>query len=92
VVFAEGTRSRDGRLKQFKRGPFVLAIAAGVPVVPVLCAGTFELLPRGSFTPRPGTVTLRIGEAIPTTGMTVGDREQLAERTRAALVVMGAKE
>ncbi len=92
AVFAEGTRSRDGRLKPFKKGPFVLAIAAQVAVVPVLCLNGFELLPKGSWSPRPGTVTLRIGEAIPTAGTNFDVREQLAERTRAAIVGMGALE
>jgi 1-acyl-sn-glycerol-3-phosphate acyltransferase len=92
VVFAEGTRSRDGRLQPFKKGPFVLAIAASVPVVPVLCAGTYELMPKGSWSPKPGTVTLRIGEAISTQGMTYDERGKLADETRAALLQMGAKE
>ncbi len=92
VLFAEGTRCRDGRLQPFRKGAFLLALAARVPVVPVLCVNTFETLPRGSLSPRPGTVSLRIGQAIPTDGMTARDREQLAQRTRAALVEMGARE
>ncbi|HLG05762.1 MAG TPA: lysophospholipid acyltransferase family protein [Gemmatimonadales bacterium] len=92
VVFAEGTRSRDGRLQPFKRGPFVLAIAAQVPVVPVLCGGTFDLMPKGSWRPRPGTVTIRIGEPIPTTGMNYDDRGRLADLTRKQLLAMGARE
>jgi 1-acyl-sn-glycerol-3-phosphate acyltransferase len=92
VVFAEGTRSRDGRLQPFKKGPFVLAIAAQAPVVPVLCLGTFELLPRGSWSPKSGTVTLRVAEQIPTAGMTYEDRARLAERTRTELLAMGATE
>jgi 1-acyl-sn-glycerol-3-phosphate acyltransferase len=91
VVFAEGTRSRDGRLQPFKKGPFVLAIAAQAPVVPVLCVGTFELMPRGSWSPKRGTVTLRVGERIPTAGMTYDDRAGLADQTRAALLAMGAR-
>jgi len=92
VVFAEGTRSRDGKLMPFKKGPFVLAIAAQAPVVPVLCQGTYELMPRGSWSPKQGTVQLKLGDAIPTKGLGYEDRAQLAERTRAALVAMGARE
>jgi 1-acyl-sn-glycerol-3-phosphate acyltransferase len=92
VVFPEGTRSRDGRLKAFKKGPFVLAIAAGVPVVPVFCQNTFELMPRGSWSPKPGTVTIKIGDPIPTVGLDVAAREALAKRTREALLALGAKE
>jgi len=91
VVFAEGTRSRDGKLHTFKKGPFVLAIAAGVPVIPVLCEDTFATLPKGSLTPRRGTVTLRIGEPIPTTGMSYEDRTPLSQAARAQLVAMGAE-
>ena len=91
VVFAEGTRSLDGRLQPFKKGPFVLAIAAQVPVVPVYCDGTFELMPKGSWSPKPGTVTLRVGEPIATTGMSYADRAALAERTREVMVQLGAR-
>src|SRR5689334_12887654 len=48
VIFPEGTRSRDGRLREFKKGAFVLAIATGLPIVPVCCRGTRRLMPRGS--------------------------------------------
>lgn len=92
VVFAEGTRSRDGKLKAFKKAPFVLAIAAGAPVVPVYCENTYQLMPRGSWSPKPGTVTLRIGEPISTVGLDVEARDQLARQARAAVVAMGAKE
>jgi len=85
AVFVEGTRSRDGRLLPFKRGPFVLAIQAGVPVVPVYVAGTRAVLPRGSFRIRPGPVEIRLGEPIPTAGLTEGDRDALSQRTRSAM-------
>ncbi len=85
IVFAEGTRSRDGRLLPFKKGPFVLAIAAQVPVVPVLVHGAFELMPRGALYPRRGTVVLRIGDAIDTAGLGYDDRDRLGGRARAAL-------
>ncbi len=48
------TWSRDGRLQAFKKGPFVLAIAAGAPVVPVFCENTCELMPRGELEPETG--------------------------------------
>jgi 1-acyl-sn-glycerol-3-phosphate acyltransferase len=92
VVFAEGTRSRDGRLKAFKKGPFVLAIAAEAPVVPVFCENTYALMPRGSWSPKRGTVTLRIGEPIPTVGLDYEARDRLARQARAALLAMGARE
>ena len=90
-VFAEGTRSPTGNLLPFKKGPFVLAIAAQVPIVPVLVAGAFELMPRLARYPHPGTVTLQIGEEIPTAGLGYEARDGLSERARAAIVSMGAR-
>jgi len=87
VVFAEGTRSRTGELQPFKKGPFVFAIASQVPIVPVYCAGTFDILRKGSIWVRPHPITLYFGEPIPTAGLTYEDREALLERTRA--VIMG---
>jgi 1-acyl-sn-glycerol-3-phosphate acyltransferase len=86
VVFPEGTRSRDGRLREFKKGAFVLAIHAGLPIVPVVCRGTRRLMPRGSrLTVVPGPVEIVIEEPIPTAGLTYDDRDALAARVRGAI-------
>ncbi len=85
VVFPEGTRSRTGELLPFKKGPFVLAIAARVPLVPAYCAGTFTLLPKGSFRIRPHPIALAFGTPIDTAGMVYDDRERLMEETRRAI-------
>jgi 1-acyl-sn-glycerol-3-phosphate acyltransferase len=58
VIFPEGTRSVDGRLLPFKKGPFHLAIETGVPVVPVTILGTAECWPKGTWAMKPGTATL----------------------------------
>lgn len=76
--FPEGGRSRDGRLLPFKSGPFLLAIKAGAPVVPVAIRGTREVLPIGSIYIRPGQVEVRVGKPIPTAGMTLKDVERLS--------------
>jgi 1-acyl-sn-glycerol-3-phosphate acyltransferase len=91
VVFAEGTRSRDGRLRPFKKGPFVLAVVAQVPVVPVCILGGYEALPRGSMRLRAVPMTVRLGPPIPTAGLTYEDRDALAARVRAALIALGAR-
>lgn len=92
IIFAEGTRSRSGRLQQFKKGPFVLAIAAQVPVVPVFIEGSEIILGPGAFEPKPGRITVHIGRPIPTAGLTYDDREGLAKQARAAILAMGAIE
>ncbi len=64
ILFGEGTRTKDGKLQQFKRGPFNLAMKAGTPVVPVTINGTFSILKKGSVRVEPGKVTLIIGDPI----------------------------
>ena len=66
VVFVEGTRSPDGRLLPFKKGGFVLAIKAGVPIVPVSIHGGYQVLPKGSLRVRPGTIHVIFGAPIST--------------------------
>lgn len=64
MIFPEGTRSPDGRLLPFKKGPFYLAIETGVPVVPITILGTYEIMPKGSFSIRPGTATVIFHEPV----------------------------
>lgn len=86
IIFPEGTRSRDGQLLEFKKGPFVLAIAAQVPVVPIWLEGTREVLPRGSMSPQPRPVIVRVGLPIPTTGLTYEDRDTLLSQCREGMM------
>jgi 1-acyl-sn-glycerol-3-phosphate acyltransferase len=58
TIFVEGTRSFDGRLLPFKKGPFYLAMESGVPVVPVTLVGTHRILPKRSFVVRAGEATV----------------------------------
>lgn len=85
LIFAEGTRSHDGHLLPMKKGAFVLAIEAGVPVQPVVVRGTRDLLPRGSLFPRPGTVRVTYLPAMATDNMTYDDRHRLMESTVRAM-------
>lgn len=81
VVFPEGTRGSTYELRPFKKGPFVLAVAAQVPVTPVIVHGTIPIQPKGSFRVRSGTVDVHFLEPIPTSGMTYEDRDRLARET-----------
>ena len=85
VVFPEGTRGWTYEMRPFKKGTFVLAIAAGVPVVPTLIHGTVEVLPRGSFWLRAGRVDVHLLEPVPTAGLTYDDRDRLARDVYARL-------
>lgn len=64
IIFPEGTRTRDGRLLPFKRGGFLLAARAGVPVVPVAINGSFQINPGGALQLYGGNVAIRIQPPI----------------------------
>lgn len=84
-VFPEGTRSKDGSLRPFKKGTFVMAIRAGVPVVPVSIVGSRERLPKGKFSVTPGEILLRFGTPIDTAQYGMDERGELLERVYAAV-------
>jgi 1-acyl-sn-glycerol-3-phosphate acyltransferase len=86
LIFPEGTRSPDGVILGFKKGPFVLALMAQVPIVPVAIEGSRQVLPKGSARIRPGTIRIRLGEPIPTRGMTSRDRDRLMALVHERLV------
>lgn len=92
VVFAEGTRSRNGKLQAFKKGPFVLAIAAGVPIVPVWVEGTYEAFPPGAKVLRRRPITVRIGTPMATTGLAYDDRDALSRRAHEAVVALSGRQ
>lgn len=85
VVFAEGTRSADGRLRPFKRGTFVMAIRAGVPIVPVSLIGTQNLMRKGHWSLYPGEVIVRFGPPIDPSEYTLERRGELLARVEAAV-------
>jgi 1-acyl-sn-glycerol-3-phosphate acyltransferase len=78
LIFPEGTRSPDGHLHPFKTGAIMLAIKAGVPVVPVGFNRTYQVLPKGRLLARGGDVVLRIGHPLPTKDFKAKDKQALA--------------
>jgi 1-acyl-sn-glycerol-3-phosphate acyltransferase len=82
LIFPEGTRSRDGQLLPFKKGGFIMALEAQVPIVPVSVQGGRDAMRKGSAVVRPVMVTVRVGRPIPTAGLSFADRDELIERVR----------
>ncbi len=85
AVYPEGTRGDAYPLRPFKRGPFVLAIQAQAPVVPIVVYGALEINRKGRFSVRPGTLHLHFLPAIPTTGLTFADRGTVARKAYEAM-------
>ena len=79
VVCPEGTRGRDYHLRPFKKGPFVLAIAAGAPIVPVVVYGALEVMPKGSIRIRPNVVHVHFLDPVSAAGYAYEDRTRLME-------------
>ena len=92
IVFAEGTRGYDYPLRPFKKGPFVLAVSAEVPVVPMLVHGTIRIMGKGSLATRAGTVNIHFLPPIETKGLTYEDRDELAVKTRDAMAALLKRE
>lgn len=85
VIFPEGTRSRTGELLPFKKGGFLMAIKAQAPVVPVAVSGGRDAMRKGSPVIWPVTVTVDLGPAIPTSGLTWDDRDGLISAVRTSI-------
>lgn len=86
ILFAEGTRTRDGKLQPFKRGAFTLAAKAGIPIIPVTINRTFGILPKGSLRVHPADIELVFGKPIPVDEYQGREGEQrLMERVRDAV-------
>ncbi|MBV8206330.1 MAG: 1-acyl-sn-glycerol-3-phosphate acyltransferase [Acidobacteria bacterium] len=83
VVFPEGTRSADGGLQPFKKGPFHMAIETGAAVVPVTVLNTGGMLPKRSTRLRAGTATVIFHP--PVTAASFRNREELMEAVRNAI-------
>jgi 1-acyl-sn-glycerol-3-phosphate acyltransferase len=85
LIFPEGTRSLDGNLQRFRRGGFFLALAAGVPIVPIAIRGTRELMPKGSPFAKPGRIRVAFCRPLAVEGNGPEDLSALMERTREAI-------
>jgi 1-acyl-sn-glycerol-3-phosphate acyltransferase len=80
VIFPEGGRTPDGEIKPFLPGAFFLAIKAQVDIVPVALVGTFDLLPMNTYHIKCRPLEMRVGDPIPTAGLTLRDMDTLSEQ------------
>jgi 1-acyl-sn-glycerol-3-phosphate acyltransferase len=83
IVFPEGTRSVDGTVARFKKGTFLVAIDAQLPVVPVSISGSRHVMRKGRLMVCPGDVRLTVHPPIPTAGVTRHQVSEFSERVRA---------
>lgn len=85
VMAPEGTRSTTGNLLPFKKGAFILALEAGLPILPVIIQGSREIMPKGSYTSLGGTVRVTVCKPIPTSDYTYAERNLLLKEVRGAM-------
>jgi 1-acyl-sn-glycerol-3-phosphate acyltransferase len=85
VIFPEGGRSPDGEIMPFLSGAFFLAIKAQVDIVPVALVGTHELLPMDTYHIKCRPLEMRVGEPIPTAGLTLRDMDTLSAKVKSAM-------
>lgn len=85
VVFPEEGRSRERAMRQFQRGAFLLALKSELPIVPMAIDGTFDVMRAGTLRIKGGRVTITLTEPIETAGMSIRDREKLANEARSRI-------
>jgi 1-acyl-sn-glycerol-3-phosphate acyltransferase len=85
VIYPEGTRARTGRLQPLKKGTFFLAKETGLPIVPVIVTGSYDIMRPDTFTVRPATIHLWFEPPIETAGITERDIPALMERVQGVM-------
>jgi 1-acyl-sn-glycerol-3-phosphate acyltransferase len=91
IIFPEGTRTRDGRLGDFKSGFALIAKRAGVPVVPVAIVGAYECWPRTRRFPRPGRIRVEFGEILTAEQVAALDEREITEICTGRIRALDAK-
>src|SRR4030042_5309601 len=85
MFFAEGTRSPDGQLREFKKGAFAAALERSFPILPVTVTGSRKVLPKGSIVFTPGRIEVIIRDPIDTRGYNHDNMQELMEKTRTVI-------
>jgi 1-acyl-sn-glycerol-3-phosphate acyltransferase len=79
LIYPEGTRSPDGRLQSFKKGAAVMAIKAGVPIVPVACSNAHRIMEKRKLSINPGDILVEFLEPIDSTKYSIDSKEALVQ-------------
>jgi 1-acyl-sn-glycerol-3-phosphate acyltransferase len=85
LIYPEGTRSPDGRLQDFKKGAVVMAVKAGVPIVPMACSGAHRVMEKRSLSIHPGEILVEFLEPIDASAYSFEERDALNQRVHDAL-------
>jgi 1-acyl-sn-glycerol-3-phosphate acyltransferase len=85
LIYPEGTRSPDGRLQNFKKGAVVMAIKAGVPIVPIACSGAHKVMRKRSLRIYPGEILVEFLEPIDASKYSFEERDALNDRVHDAM-------
>jgi len=91
IIYPEGTRSLDGKVKPFKKGGLVMAMQMGIPVVPIALCGTGNVLKKKGFTLNRQAIELRIGNPIKTQNLDTDNRNQFVEDVRQEVIALKVK-
>ncbi len=86
IIFPEGTRSKDGKVGEFKRGGFMLAYKSGVPILPVSISGSFGIMHKGSWWLSPQPIKIAIQPPITVTGLNKDAQHRLPEQVRQMII------
>ena len=86
MVFAEGTRSPDGKIHEFKKGGFVTAVRRKIPILPVTVNGSRRIMPKGSLAMKPGKIQIVIGDPIDTSSYTNDTVQELIDKTHQVVI------
>src|SRR5437660_12466347 len=85
LIYPEGTRSPDGRLQEFKKGAVVMAIKAGVPIVPMACSGAHRVMRKRSLRIYPGEILVEFLDSIDAAKYSFDERDALNDRVHDAM-------
>lgn len=91
VVYPEGTRSRSGRLQPFKKGAFMMAVEAGVPIIPTVVIGSYDIMRPDEWRVRPNVIHVHFGQPVSPGDYSAETVDALVERVRGEMAAILAR-